>query len=379
MKIENLSKGLVAKNYKELCTLLGIEPCAGNSKKSQLKELERFISYHKEGNKFIVDEIYTNAKEKEDLRKYNGGDNNSIEYIKNIEVLILNLLAEENSGKIFLSKYKLLNKLKMINENYSYGKTRIPKLSKLMNIDTDNIYEFYTTTDDVLIRNLEKALNNLASKCLISWCKQKTVCEANQDSRSYIEEIHRKDEYDEDVYTYKSQLFLSHREATDEETIMILGFEKDTLNEMELKTKQDVIKNKLWNEFKFKVKQKLLNKNIVYYYDSYKILYKEDHVIEEITELCDLLLSKSDRYINETTLNTLLQERLMSNAQKRRNRALEEYSVWLEETNKQSILTRIDENYLNNNKELIDTLIDTDKENIKNKIKKQKLNVIENS
>lgn len=207
MNINKLKVGQVIKNYKELCTLLGIEPCAGNSKKSQLKELERFISYHKEGNKFIVDEIYTNVKEKEDLRKYNGGDNNSIEYIKNIEVLILNLLAEENSGKIFLSKYQLLNKLKMINENYSYGKTRIPKLSKLMNIDTDNIYEFYTTTDDVLIRNLEKALNNLASKCLISWCKQKTVCEANQDSRSYIEEIHSKDEYDEDVYTYKSQLF----------------------------------------------------------------------------------------------------------------------------------------------------------------------------
>lgn len=68
MKIENLSKGLVAKNYKELCTLLGIEPCAGNSKKSQLKELERFISYHKEGNKFIVDEIYSEIKEKVDMR-----------------------------------------------------------------------------------------------------------------------------------------------------------------------------------------------------------------------------------------------------------------------------------------------------------------------
>lgn len=101
MNINKLKVGQVIKNYKELCTLLGIEPCAGNSKKSQLKELERFISYHKEGNKFIVDEIYTNVKEKEDLRKYNGGDNNSIEYIKNIEVLILNLLAEENSGKYF--------------------------------------------------------------------------------------------------------------------------------------------------------------------------------------------------------------------------------------------------------------------------------------
>ena len=77
MNINKLKVEQVIKNYKELCALLGIEPCAGNSKKSQLKELERYINYHKEGNKFIVDEIYTNVKEKEDLRKYNGGDRTS--------------------------------------------------------------------------------------------------------------------------------------------------------------------------------------------------------------------------------------------------------------------------------------------------------------
>lgn len=37
---------------------------AGNSKKAQLKELERFINYHKEGNKFVIDEIYEVTQEK---------------------------------------------------------------------------------------------------------------------------------------------------------------------------------------------------------------------------------------------------------------------------------------------------------------------------
>ena len=71
MKIENLKEGLIVKNYKELCSLLGIKPTGGDSKKAQLKELERFIKYHKEGNKFVVDEIYDHVKEKVDLRCLN--------------------------------------------------------------------------------------------------------------------------------------------------------------------------------------------------------------------------------------------------------------------------------------------------------------------
>ena len=68
MKIENLSEGLIIKNYKELCSILEIKVEAGNSKKAQLKELERFVGYHKEGQKFIIDEIYDEPLKKEDKR-----------------------------------------------------------------------------------------------------------------------------------------------------------------------------------------------------------------------------------------------------------------------------------------------------------------------
>lgn len=49
---------MVIKNYKELCCLLEIEPTTSNSKKAQMKELSRFCSSHKEGQKIIIDEIY---------------------------------------------------------------------------------------------------------------------------------------------------------------------------------------------------------------------------------------------------------------------------------------------------------------------------------
>lgn len=72
MNVDKLKEGQIIKNYKELCGLLEIKVEAGNSKKAQLKELERFAKYHKEGNKFIIDEVYSDIKEKVDGRFNNG-------------------------------------------------------------------------------------------------------------------------------------------------------------------------------------------------------------------------------------------------------------------------------------------------------------------
>jgi hypothetical protein len=78
MKIENLYVGMVIRNYKELCKILGIEiKLSANSKNSQMKELSRYIRYHKEGQSFIVDEMYSEIKPKIENR---GGGNNKKEF-----------------------------------------------------------------------------------------------------------------------------------------------------------------------------------------------------------------------------------------------------------------------------------------------------------
>lgn len=76
MDIENLQVGQVLKNYKELCRILKITIKSGYSKICQLKDLNRYISYSKEGNKFIIDEIYDKPKPKVDKRS-NGNNKNS--------------------------------------------------------------------------------------------------------------------------------------------------------------------------------------------------------------------------------------------------------------------------------------------------------------
>lgn len=84
MKIDNLKEGMIIKNYNDLCSILDTPKKQGNSKISQLKDLERYCEFHKEGNKFVVDDIYTTIKTKEakklkDLEGYvvdRGLDNN---------------------------------------------------------------------------------------------------------------------------------------------------------------------------------------------------------------------------------------------------------------------------------------------------------------
>ena len=70
ININNLKEGMIIKNYKELCNILDIKVTTDNAKKSQKTDLLQYCQYHKEGNKFIIDSIYSTMKPKEDKRQY---------------------------------------------------------------------------------------------------------------------------------------------------------------------------------------------------------------------------------------------------------------------------------------------------------------------
>lgn len=66
--LSNIYVGQIIKNYLVLCSILNINPCKGNQKKCQLKEVERYIRFKRDGQKFIIVEIYVNPLPKEDKR-----------------------------------------------------------------------------------------------------------------------------------------------------------------------------------------------------------------------------------------------------------------------------------------------------------------------
>lgn len=61
------------KNYKELCKAMGWKITDGNSRVKQLKELDSLCEYHKEGNKFIVTNIFDEPKKIIDKRRREEG------------------------------------------------------------------------------------------------------------------------------------------------------------------------------------------------------------------------------------------------------------------------------------------------------------------
>lgn len=68
---EELKIGHVFKNYKAICEWLGVKPASGNTKISHMKEFDRYCKYHKDGNKFIIDEVYDVPRDKVDRRENN--------------------------------------------------------------------------------------------------------------------------------------------------------------------------------------------------------------------------------------------------------------------------------------------------------------------
>ena len=52
------------KNYKELCVAMDWNPTGGKGKQYQIKELERYCNYYREGQKYIINELYEIPKER---------------------------------------------------------------------------------------------------------------------------------------------------------------------------------------------------------------------------------------------------------------------------------------------------------------------------
>lgn len=378
MDTNRIMVGMIIKNYKELCILLGLIALENNSKKAQIKEMERYFSFTKQGQKIIINEIYDEVKDKLDNRK-NG--NNKTPYIQCIEKLILDLLVQDlHKEKVCLSKNKLFKELKMINENYAFCKSRIPKLSKFTNIEKETIEEWYLSADSTLKSNVERALDNLKGQSLIIWSNEISVCKMEVvNNGNGIYDIDKKvtlDQYDEEIIEFKVNAYTEYnfREATDSEKKFIIHTERDIMKKMGYESKQTIVRCGAWDSFKKKINKIILKElNIDFYYNSYKILFNEDHILEKYEELEDLLLTKEERENRQSELNMSIVDRLQDNIEKKQNRAIEETKNWFGNFRDDKLKRRVKDNYLDDNEKLIETLINKNSKSIKKVIKKTKI------
>lgn len=73
MKIEKLKEGQVFKNYKVLCEALEMPFKEGNSKKSQLKDLDLYCKWEKSGQSISIKQVYDKPLTKVENRGRSGG------------------------------------------------------------------------------------------------------------------------------------------------------------------------------------------------------------------------------------------------------------------------------------------------------------------
>ena len=79
------------KNYKTMCYILKEDVKGGCSKKSQLKDWERYFNYKTEKNKFIIEEVY-------DVPKLASGNSRNSIYVNIIEFLLTSELLKKDEN-----------------------------------------------------------------------------------------------------------------------------------------------------------------------------------------------------------------------------------------------------------------------------------------
>lgn len=288
MKIENLKVGQIIKNYKEMCVLLDEEiTTGGNKKKAQHKEWERYFKYHKQGNKYIIDEIY-----KDPLPKVENIKNSK--YSVYIEKLIIHMLSRcpinKDTKTINMSRNGLYLMLHMINENYTLGRNNINSFSRHLKIPTATLYDFYNDTTVKMNSAVERTLNKLQRQCLIKW------------------------EYRISVKLTSGAIRL----ATDDEISFIVECERKTLKEFKCKDKQEVFLKGKWNKFNHEVIQKIIKEyNILYYFKTFYIYTTED--------FREMLLNEWDILTNQSELNNELYFSTLETAEKHHKKISNKY------------------------------------------------------
>lgn len=162
---KQLTPNQVFKNYKELCTFLHEEVKGGCAKKAQLKDWENYFTYSKDGNKFIITEIFETPKEKVERR---GGSHNT----KNVQPMmdyIMSTLTNEHLNEYMTISNWSAKVLELVNTNVTDiiydSEEEIEKFCVDNEIEDVGFFKLYLRTVKFVIKKfITSTFNTLAKR-----------------------------------------------------------------------------------------------------------------------------------------------------------------------------------------------------------------------
>ena len=327
MKLENITVGMTVKNYKAMCELLGEKVKTGKAKQLQLKDWERFFKHHKEGNKFVIDEVFTQAKKKQANKRNNV-------YGEMTQLLIIDSLLGAKDNHISVPKKYLLEDLGIVNPNYGGLKEDVKKLSEWLKMDIRYIWEFYSINDSNFTSIINKALKALEDERLITVEK--------------VVKVKRANEYD-------------HQHATPEEIELIMYSEKEVLDKLGYNKISEVRVSKDWKKFK-DMSTKLVQEesDIQYYYMAYDIYMNRRHLERAKERLIDHINSYEDRVEMLDNMNGVVRKNIVNNAKRRQDNEFKKPTKYFD--------IRTDGKYIQNTEKLSGLLVQRGTKDITNDV-----------
>ena len=362
-EMNKLNKGQVFKNRKVLCEYLGWKvPNGTNGNEAFKKRLSSLCEYHKEGNKFIIDEVFEEVKLI--LRKESKVTKGK-EYIENIENIILNLILDNDKTYLDLGTNQALKQVGLININYTTAKHHQGKYAKLSGYDLDIINEFFQLNNKAAINDFEKALKNLKKRGLIFYTNCILINKRYTHTISktiIIEGDSLLEEDNTSQVTYENYDYFADEVATDEDVEIILNAKNEALKVVECASISQLYLYKrgrigsYWKKVYELLAKRISNFNG--FRNGYHIVPAGDIYLEK------RLISQGYVYDDEvSTINDCSIKKLASNTNQRRSRAMKK----VDGLNDLDIV-RQKSNYIETTKALFDDLLDKEAKDIRQNI-----------
>lgn len=284
--MEGIKAGQIFKSQRELCEKVGIEyKDSTNSRRAQEKEFDRRFKWHKEGRKIIIDEVYSEIKDKVENRGKSEGSRNNYKgiYAEYIDALLLQYLQREelklnNIYKIYTTNNKIAEATGIVNCNY---RTAFSNREKFYN----------TVKKDFNIKTNVYCMKDVFD---ITKTKIREIVKSSLDRLQKAEQL----EYESCYFVY---IPYAARIPSDDELEAINIAEEETMKEMGVESKKQIDNNyKLSKEFNKIVLEKV-QKDFDYIesiFKGYTISLWEDFELISETEMNKLKLELNTLVIN---------------------------------------------------------------------------------
>lgn len=302
-----LSEGMIVKNYKQLCELLGEREMGGDSKPAQLRRWQRYFRYEQSGHKFAIIKIYQKPLPNTDKRKDKPG-----KYLKYVEYLLMGFLLRQEGCCAVMAQHRWWQCLGMTNENFNLYLPYNDKVLSNDNLEVSDV-EKYRFSD--LIKRIAEKYNLPIADIDIDYfynIAQGKLREILNNALKSMENrrLIRKSSYFEICMQDGSRKIVTD---SDEETIKeILSLQRQTLERMGLEKYSEAIvthqTHKYYENLQALVQEKHTIKDCPD--KSWKTVYEFTKIIFLRESIKQSYLSTTQEFIKSNTPESKCQKRL---------------------------------------------------------------------